>query len=78
MSAEEERSFKSSHKCWICNKLFTSEFNKVRGYDHITRKYIGSAHWSCNINLKSSKKAPLIFHNLKGYDSHLIIRESDI
>ena len=35
---------------------------------------MGAAHWSCNINLKLSKKIPLIFHNLRGYDSHLMLR----
>ena len=40
-----------------------------------TGKYRGSAHWSCNINLKVSKKVTVIFHNLKGYGSHLIFKE---
>ena len=73
MSAEDEETFQSSNKCWICNKLFTDEGKKVRGHDHITGKYRSSAHSNCN-NLKLTKKVPVIFHNLRGYDSHLIIQ----
>ena len=32
-------------------------------------------NWNCNINLKLTKKISVIFHNLKGYDIHLIIKE---
>ena len=56
MSVEDEERFKSSNKCWICCKLFDIGDNKVRDHDHITGKYRGSAHWSCNINLKLTKK----------------------
>ena len=58
-----------------CNKLFDFGDNKVRDHCHITREYRGSAHWSCNINLKLTKKIPIIFHDLRGYDSHLIMQE---
>ena len=44
MSAEAEVRFQSSNKCWICNKLFVAEDNKVRDRCHITGKYRGSAH----------------------------------
>ena len=39
MSEEDERNFKSSNKCWICNKLFAEGYNKVRYHDHVTGKY---------------------------------------
>ena len=70
-SAEHERSFKLSNKCWISDKLFVAADNKVRDQDHVTGKYRGSAHWICN--LKLTKKVSVIFHKLKGYDSHLIM-----
>ena len=40
-----------------------------------TGKYRGAAHWKYDVNLKLTKKVPAIFHNLKGYDNHLIINE---
>ena len=73
MSVKDEERFQSSNKCWICNKLIDLGDNKVRDHDHITGKYRGSAHWNCNINLKLNKKVPAIFHNLRGYDRHLIM-----
>ena len=74
MSAEEER-FQLSNSCWICDKLYGVRNNKIRDHCHITGKYGGAAHWSCNVNLKFSKKIHVIFHNLRGYGSHLIIKE---
>ena len=47
----------------------------MRDHCHVTGKYRRAAHFSCNTNCKLSKKVPVVFHNLKGYDSHLIIKE---
>ena len=60
---------------WICNKLFDLGDEKVRNHCHVAGKFRGSVHFSCNANCQLSKKVPVIFHNLKGYDSHLIIKE---
>ena len=75
MSEKDEQRFQSSKKCWIRNKLFDVGDNKVRDHYQITRKYRGSAHQSRNVNLKLTKKVLIIFHNLYGYDSHLIMEE---
>ena len=55
--------------------FFEISDEKVRDHCHISGKYRDDAHWSCNINLKITKNVPVIFHNLKGYESHLIFKE---
>ena len=75
MSAEENERFELTNICWICSKLLENSDNKVRGHCHIRGKDRGAAHWSCNINLKITKKVPVIFHNSKRYGSHLIFKE---
>ena len=75
MSAEKEEKFQLNNSCWIYDELFDVGDDKVRDHCHIAGKYRGAAHWSYNINLKLSKKISVMFHNLRGYDSHLIIKE---
>ena len=75
MTEEEEHLFQQSNSCWIFKKLIDNEDEKVRDHCHITGKFRGSAHWDCNINFQLTKNMPVIFHSLKGYDSHLIFSE---
>ena len=72
---EDSEDFKNSTKCWICNNDYIDNDIKVRDHCHITGKYRGSVHKGCNINLKLNHKVPIIFHDLKGHDSYLIIQE---
>ena len=76
-SGKREHLFQQSNSCWICKKLIDNDDEKVRDHCHITGKFRGTAHGNCNINLQLTKKVPVIFHNLRGYNSHLIFSELD-
>jgi len=70
----EKKKFKKATHCHICEKEL--ENDKVRDHDHITGEYRGAAHSNCNINYNyKNVKIPVVFHNLRGYDSHLIMQE---
>ena len=56
-------------------KTYCNDVEKVRDHCHVTGKFRGTAHWSCKIDLQLTKKVPIIFLNLRGYDSHLIFCE---
>ena len=65
--------------CLFCAEpLLVPNFkDSVRDHDHMTGKYCGAAHNECNFKLKLNPKTtpiPVIFHNLKGYDSHLLMQ----
>ena len=75
MNEEEEHLFQQSNSSCICEKLIDNDDEKVRDHCHVTGKFRRPAHWSCNINLHLTKKVPIIFHNLRGYDSHLVFCE---
>ena len=77
MTKGDNENFKNSSKCWICDNDYIVTDVKVRDC-HITGKYRGSAHRDCNINLKLNHEIPIVFHNLKNYDSHLIMQELGI
>ena len=73
MKIEDEKNYQDSQDCWICNEKLDDK--KLRYHCHITGKYGGTAHSQCHLKLKIPKKLPIIFHNLKGYDGHLIFKE---
>ena len=81
MSKKDEEDFQKAKKCWICQRQYKPDEREnipVRDHCHITGKYRGSAHKTCNFRLQISAekiKIPVVFHNLKGYDSHFIIEK---
>ena len=77
MTDKDELSFKLEDRCHICDKKYTEKDIRVRDHCHITGKYRGSAHQECNLKLKIDPdkiKIPVIFHNLRCYDSHFIMQ----
>ena len=69
-----KKNYQDSQDCWVCNEKLNA--TKVRNHCHITGRYRGGAHNQCNLKLKvPKKKMPIIFHNLEGYDGHLIFKE---
>ena len=44
---------------------------------HVSGKFRGAAHCNCNISFQLTEKVPVIFHNWRGCDSHLIFNELD-
>ena len=81
LTKSEEKEFKKATHCHICERKYKPDEKEnipVRDHCHITGKYRGSAHKNCNSKLQISaekNKIPVIFHNLKGYDSHFIIQK---
>ncbi|XP_068707786.1 uncharacterized protein [Montipora foliosa] len=75
MTEDDEKEFQKANECHICNKKYNENDVRVRDHCHITGKYRGSAHQDCNLNFRLTEKIPVMFHNLRGYDSHFIMQE---
>ncbi|CAB4000209.1 Gastrula zinc finger [Paramuricea clavata] len=62
-----------TRNCSICGNDLGED--RVRDHDHVTGMYRGAAHNICNLKYRITWKVPVVFHNLRGYDSHLIMQE---
>ena len=69
MTDDDESQFRLASSCHICNLPFATDVGpeaeeKVRDHCHLTGKYRGPAHNSCNINFKITCNISIVFHNL--------------
>ena len=74
----DEQNFKTMDGCHICGEKYTDKDVCIRDHCHITGKFRGSAHQECNLKLRikpENLKIPVIFHNLRGYDSHFLMQQ---
>lgn len=71
LSDQESESFLKATHCCICKDQLGND--TVRDHCHVTGKFRGAAHSSCNLNLRLRERIPVFFHNLKGFDAHHIM-----
>ena len=72
---EEEHAFQMADSCHVCKQPYFKSGKRVRDHCHITGKYKWAAHNKCSLSLRigpNNLKILVIFHNLKGYESHFI------
>lgn len=74
LTEEEELQHFLSRTCRICDKEILSTKDKVADHDWVTGQYRGACHATCNAMYTLKKaKIPIVLHNFRSYDSHLII-----
>ena len=74
MTEEDEEDYRNNNICRFCEKEIL--FDKVRDRCHLTSKYRGPTHNTCNINVKQkdSNFIPFAFHNFSNYDCHMFFK----
>ncbi len=72
MTGKDWKAFNNATDCHICSEPLGCD--RVRDHCHVTGEFRGAAHNDCNLNYKFRPRIPVIFHNLRNYDSHLIMQ----
>ena len=63
----QKKQYAASKECYLCNGKFAKSYGlqKVRDHDHYTGEYIGPAHGKCNLERRTDKRLPIVFHNFR-------------
>ena len=89
MTVDEQEQFDGATNCHTCSEEYDDDdVIACRHHDHVTGKYLAAVRQVCNLQLEPSKLktnwnnkflwnqffVPVICHNMKGYDSHHILK----
>ena len=76
ITPEQQTEHDACTQCSHCNKTFDdAAHKKCRDHCHITGNYRSALCHTCNSKLYLSRRTlPVIFHNLKCYDAHQLIK----
>jgi hypothetical protein len=76
LNSTEKKEYNNAFICQVCSGPFNNKRNyKVQNHCMKTGEFKGAAHAACNINNFNNNFLPVVFHNLRGYDSHLIVKQ---
>ena len=69
---EDQQLLDNAIDCCLCKKKFTSydeQYGRwtIRHHNHLT-----GAFNKCNLNCKQAKITPVLFHNLRNFDAHIL------
>lgn len=74
LTSNDFEDMRDSKRCYLCHKWFTRDNPKTPHFCPIDKSYRGCAHQQCVTQyVDRFFTTPVIFHNLSGYDSHLIL-----
>lgn len=75
MTPKDEMRFQQQTHCSVCHEIFTERDSKCRDHCHTTGKYRTAMHTVCNAAYRTPTFIPVIGHNIKLYDTHLIMQK---
>ena len=65
MNEKDHDDFNDYIKCWICKNQYQEGWVTVKDHNYIIGKDDGLSHQKRNLNLRLTKKTPVVFHNLQ-------------
>ena len=75
ISPERRGELNSQKDCYLCGKKFRNGEEKHLDHCHYTGDVLGYTHGPCNQERRTEKHLPIITHNFKGYDCHMLIND---
>jgi len=82
LTQKQKLKYRNCKNCPTCDILLKSEM-KIRQHCHVTGQFISALCLNCNLLYKYKTRTdgdeksyliPVVFHNLRGYDSHIIFK----
>jgi hypothetical protein len=72
LTPAEIQEYNNATVCHICQEKINDD-EKVHDHDHQSGFYRGCAHSSCNAHYIPKTQIPIVMHNFRNYDVHLLL-----